>query len=75
MSEIVALGYPVVVSASRKSFLGATSGESRPAARDSASIAVAIELARAGVAVVRAHDVAGHHRSLRNRDEKTKKTL
>ena len=68
MNEVVALGYPVVVSASRKSFLGASLGgataESRPSARDGASIAVALQMARAGVAVVRAHDVAGHHGAL-----------
>ena len=68
MDEVVALGYPVVVSASRKSFLGASLGgataESRPAARDGASITVALEMARCGVAVVRAHDVAGHHGAL-----------
>lgn len=74
MHEIVALGYPVVVSASRKSFLAAATGETIPARRDSASIAVALELAASGVAVVRAHDVAGHTTALRARSKNTQKT-
>ncbi|MSR69486.1 MAG: dihydropteroate synthase [Phycisphaerales bacterium] len=74
LQEVVALGYPVVVSASRKSFLKAASGESRPVARDSASIAAALEMARAGVAVVRAHDVAGHHGALRRQAKNAEKT-
>ncbi len=65
MDEIVALGYPVLVSASRKSFLGAATGESVPSARDSASVASALQLAKAGVAVVRAHDVRAHAEALR----------
>ncbi len=60
MSEIVALGYPVLASASRKSFLGSATGQSRPSARVAASVAAAVEMARAGVAVVRAHDVREH---------------
>lgn len=64
MSEIVALGYPVLASASRKSFLGSVTGESRPSARVAASIAAATEMARAGVAVIRAHDVGEHRDAL-----------
>lgn len=74
MHEIVALGYPVVVSASRKSFLAAASGETIPARRDSASIAVALELAASGVAVVRAHDVAGHAAALQAHAKNPQKT-
>ncbi len=74
MHEIVALGYPVVVSASRKSFLGAATSEVVPARRDGASIAVALELAGTGVAVIRAHDVAGHVAGLRSKAENAQKT-
>ena len=67
MREIVALGYPVVASASRKSFLGAVTGESQPSARVVASVAAALEMAQAGVAVVRAHDIRAHADAFRIR--------
>ncbi|MDA0214630.1 MAG: dihydropteroate synthase [Planctomycetota bacterium] len=60
MQEVVALGYPVVVSASRKSFLGSVTGEAKPSARVASSIAAALEMTKAGVAVVRAHDIRAH---------------
>jgi len=50
---------PVVVGASRKSFLGAVTGVADPVARDPASVAVAGMAVAAGASVVRAHDVAG----------------
>ena len=67
MNEIVALGYPVVVSASRKSFLGAATGESQPSARVVSSVAAALEMVQAGVAVVRAHDIRAHADAFRIR--------
>ncbi len=67
MREVVALGYPVVVSASRKSFLGTVTGETQPSARVAASVAAALEMAQAGVAVVRAHDIRAHVDALRVR--------
>lgn len=67
MREVVALGYPVVVSASRKSFLGAVTGEAQPSARVAASVAAAVEMAHAGVAVVRAHDIRAHRDAFRLR--------
>ncbi len=67
MREVVALGYPVVVSASRKSFLGAATGESQPSARVVASVAAALEMVQAGVAVVRAHDIRAHADAFRIR--------
>ena len=67
MKEVVALGYPVVVSASRKSFLGAATGESQPSARVVASVAAALEMVQAGVAVVRAHDIRAHADAFRIR--------
>ncbi len=69
MSEVVALGYPVVVSASRKSFLGALTGESDPRGRDAASVTVALAMSRSGVAVVRAHDAARHREALRSQGD------
>jgi dihydropteroate synthase len=53
------MGVPVVLGASRKAFLGAITGESRPSYRDAASIGVAVAGAAQGVQIVRVHDVRG----------------
>jgi dihydropteroate synthase len=58
--QIVALGRPVMVGASRKATLGEVTGERVPARRDAASVAVHVEAARLGAAIVRAHDVRSH---------------
>jgi len=60
VGEIVVLGFPVLISISRKSFIGARYGIADPAARDAVSAELASAAVRKGVAVVRAHDVAGH---------------
>ncbi len=60
LDEIVALGHPVLVSASRKSFLGAIAGEPNPARLDAASATAAVAMAARGAGIVRAHDVSGH---------------
>jgi dihydropteroate synthase len=49
---------PVLVGASRKSFLGGITGRADPGDRLPGSLAVAIHAQRAGVAWVRVHDVA-----------------
>ena len=61
---MVALGFPVLVGASRKRFLGAVLAgpDGRPRAageRDSATLATTVLAARAGAWGVRVHDVAG----------------
>ncbi|HRD29014.1 MAG TPA: dihydropteroate synthase, partial [Caulobacter sp.] len=58
LPRFVALGFPVLLGASRKRFIAAID----PAAKDAGdrlggSLAVALEGARAGVAAVRVHDV------------------
>ena len=64
LGEVAALGYPVLVGASRKSFLGRlladpTTGEPRPARlRDTATTAVSVLAAAQGVWGLRVHDVA-----------------
>ncbi len=58
LGQIVALGFPVLLGASRKSFIGALSGGAPPDRRVGGSIAAAIAGAEAGVAAVRVHDVA-----------------
>ena len=58
LDRIVALGFPVLLGASRKSFIGALSGGAGPDKRLGGSIAAALAGAEAGVAAVRVHDVA-----------------
>lgn len=64
LGEIAALGAPVVVSASRKSFLGARAGEPDPRRRDGASVEAALHMRSRGAAIVRVHDVAAHAAAL-----------
>jgi len=66
LEAIVALGFPVLLGASRKSFIGAVDGGRRAAdQRLGGSIAVALWGAQAGVAAVRVHDVAETVQALR----------
>ena len=58
LDRIVALGFPVLLGASRKSFIGALDGGAAPDARLGGSIAAALAGAEAGVAAVRVHDAA-----------------
>ncbi|CAL9616725.1 Dihydropteroate synthase [Streptomyces sp. enrichment culture] len=64
LGDVVALGHPVLVGASRKSFLGSlladpATGEPRPARlRDAATTAVSVLAAAQGVWCLRVHDVA-----------------
>lgn len=58
LPEIVELGYPVLVGASRKSFIGAVAGVETPAERVPGSLAVAMWSAEKGADVIRVHDVA-----------------
>ena len=57
-------GYPVLIGASRKSFIGRLTGIEEPRRRDPASIWLAVEAARRGAALVRVHDVAGTRQAL-----------
>ena len=58
LDEIVrTVGSPVAIGASRKSFLAVVEKETAPTDRLGASIAAALHAARAGVAVLRVHDV------------------
>jgi dihydropteroate synthase len=52
------LGYPVVIGASRKRFIGLLSGVDRPADRVAGSIGAALAAVSVGADVVRVHDVA-----------------
>ena len=57
-------GYPVLVGASRKSFIGATLGLPDPAQRLAGSLAVACDAWLKGAAVLRVHDVADTRQAL-----------
>ncbi|WP_394843056.1 dihydropteroate synthase [Pendulispora brunnea] len=63
-----AVEVPIVIGASRKSFLtqlvGATQGDPAPAERDGASIGAAVHAASLGAQVVRVHDVRGTRQAL-----------
>jgi dihydropteroate synthase len=64
LDEIMGLGFPVLVGASRKSYLGALlagpDGQPRPIAdREAATIATSLLAAQAGAWGVRVHDVRG----------------
>ncbi len=69
------VGVPVVVGASRKSFLAVADAHAPPAERLGASIAAAVYAAREGAAVLRVHDVRATRqaidldRALRDRSE------
>jgi dihydropteroate synthase len=58
LGELVATGWPVMVGASRKGFLGRITGEQDPGRRDVASAAVTALAVARGAAVIRVHDVA-----------------
>ena len=57
-AALASLGRPLLVGASRKSFLGTLTGESDPARRHEASLAAAAIAAFEGARILRVHDVA-----------------
>lgn len=65
MDRVVALGFPVLLGVSRKSFIGALDPGSGPGERLGGSIAAALAGAAAGVAAVRVHDVRETVQALR----------
>jgi dihydropteroate synthase len=58
LDEIVAIGFPVVVGTSRKSFLGRLTGRDDPHDRVAATLATTVLALERGAAVFRVHDVA-----------------
>ncbi len=57
LPRLAELGYPLLVGASRKRFIGEITGEELPRERMGGSIAAALESAHRGAAIVRVHDV------------------
>lgn len=66
LDELQALGYPLLIGASRKRFLASLLPDDASVEdRDTASVAVSVLAAQAGVWGVRVHDVARTHSALR----------
>ena len=63
-ARLVAMGHPLLVGASRKSFIGAITGETDPSRRVAGSVAVHLEAAGRGAQLLRVHDVAEHAQAL-----------
>ncbi len=64
LPELAALGKPILIGASRKSFLGTLTG--RPVGeRLAATLTVHVAAALSGAAILRVHDVAEHHDAVR----------
>jgi len=57
VDRICALGYPVLIGASRKSFIGTITGVTVPEERVGGSVAAAVCAAERGADIVRVHDV------------------
>ena len=65
LERLTALGYPVLVGASRKSFIGRLSGSELDAAdRDPGSVAVHLGCVQKGAAMLRVHNVRMHKQAL-----------
>ncbi|MBU3692302.1 MAG: dihydropteroate synthase [Candidatus Nanopelagicaceae bacterium] len=60
IDRVALLGYPVLVGASRKRFLGELTGATNPDERESASIAVTAMMAKQNIWAVRTHSVKPH---------------
>jgi dihydropteroate synthase len=65
LPDLAALGYPVVVGASRKRFIGELTGVAEPDERLAGSLAVAVWAVTHGADVVRVHDVEETVRAFR----------
>jgi dihydropteroate synthase len=65
LDELVSLGYPVLLGASRKGLIRELAGESVAAERDPGTLALHLWGAQQGVAMVRAHNVAAHAQALK----------
>ncbi len=68
LTEVAALGSPVLVGASRKRFIGILTGVEDPAERRDGSVAAAVAARLAGASILRVHDVGATRRALRVAD-------
>ncbi len=58
LSELAAIGYPLLVGVSRKSMVGALTGQDDPRRRVYGSVALALLAVQRGASILRVHDVA-----------------
>jgi dihydropteroate synthase len=65
LDRLTSLGYPVLIGASRKRFVGAIADVADADRRDAATIAVHLRAVTRGAQALRVHDVAGHVQALR----------
>jgi len=56
--QLAVYGFPILIGASRKRFIGDITGEPEPRERLGGSVAAAVEAVRRGASAVRVHDVA-----------------
>ncbi len=68
LATLTSVGYPILLGASRKSFIGRATGLSEPRARDAATAGITALAVAAGVFAVRVHDVPGNVQSARVAD-------
>jgi len=59
-ASFVNTGYPILCGASRKSFIGAVTGQANPGDRVAGSVTIALWQAARGVRLFRVHDVSAH---------------
>lgn len=64
IDRLALLGYPILVGASRKRFLGELIGGGAPDEREAASIAITAAMAKAGIWAVRTHEVRAHREAI-----------
>lgn len=64
LGVLTSLGYPLLVGASRKGFIGAVTGRSNPADRLHGSLAAHVAAVLNGASVIRAHDIPAHRDAL-----------
>ncbi len=64
LDEVIELGAPVMVGASRKRFIGERSGAPATSARTPGTLAAHLWSISRGAAIVRAHDVAAHAQAM-----------
>jgi len=64
LDELVELGHPVLLGASRKRFIGVLTGVEDPEQRVAGTLAVHLAGVQRGARILRAHDVAAHRQAL-----------
>lgn len=64
LAALKSYGFPLLVGASRKGFIGKVTGKPVPADRLNGTLAAHVAAALSGAAIIRAHDIAAHRDAL-----------